>query len=225
MTVVVGNDNFWGHDALDIALDMVTRLLTRRMISGISKMRTIERISFGVVRPREVCVAISTGRLKPARTLARIATRFSRARAKQTRKAHHADKRRETNRGGDPLGVDIIPLGENTEIPCRRQLQESQLWNVRGSRPGAAYRPCRVSAPWPLPIVPRPMKPIGYAASIIEPPHRSARARCFHEELDISRVGHSGRAGSLLFGTGAFRLSRCRAKYRSAALNSSIHDE
>jgi predicted MFS family arabinose efflux permease len=41
------------------------------------------------------------------------------------------------------------------------------------------------------PIVPRPMKPIGYAASIIEPPHCSARARCFDEEPHTSRVGRS----------------------------------
>jgi predicted dinucleotide-binding enzyme len=41
------------------------------------------------------------------------------------------------------------------------------------------------------PIVPRPMKPIGYAASIIEPPHCSARAGCFDEEPRTSRVGRS----------------------------------
>jgi hypothetical protein len=35
-------------------------------------------------------------------------------------------------------------------------------------------------------IVPRPMKPIGYAASIIEPPHGSARARCFDEEPRVA---------------------------------------
>jgi hypothetical protein len=36
-----------------------------------------------------------------------------------------------------------------------------------------------------------PMKPLGYAVSIIGPPRCLARARCFDEEPHTSRVGRS----------------------------------
>jgi hypothetical protein len=60
VTFVVGNENFWGHDALDMVLDYLRDPDEFRDF----EMQRIERLPVGVVRPRKVKVSKSNWAIK-----------------------------------------------------------------------------------------------------------------------------------------------------------------
>ena len=54
------------------------------------------------------------------------------------RKAHHADNRGQKNRGGDLLGVGIIPLGENIVSLTARMISDYSQRNGHERRSASA---------------------------------------------------------------------------------------